>query len=173
MQTGATTDTTSGWVRLVFGRRPRRTFWRIATLIAVTLLLYYYVFLPIRIVGISMAPNFSDGRLNLVYRPAYHRHMPARGDVIALRFSIGRYALAKRVIALPGETIEIVNGVVRINGEPLTEPYVRLKRAPWNVEPVQLTADEVFVIGDNRSMDQRDHTFGRMARDRFLGRVMF
>ena len=142
-------------------------------LIGVTFLLYHFVFLPIRIVGISMAPNYTDGRLNVVYRLAYRHRLPARGDVVAMRFPIGRYALAKRVIGLPGETVEIDNGIVRINGQPLDEPYVRLKRVPWNVDPVQLTADQIFVIGDNRSMDQRDHTFGRMQRDRILGKVMF
>lgn len=78
----------------------------------------------------------------------------------------------KRIIALPGETYSMRDGQMFINGKPLAEPYV-VYRAPWQIAPVTLGADEYLVIGDNRGMDQRDHYFGRTERRFIIGKVLF
>ena len=86
---------------------------------------------------------------------------PARGDVVAIRLAGLHVLYIKRIIALPGERISFNRGEVRIDGVPLTEPYVHYRR-PWELPEVQLGPAEYFVVGDNRGMAAADHTFGRV-----------
>ncbi len=78
----------------------------------------------------------------------------------------------KRIVGLPGERLEIVEGQVLIDALPLAEPYVRNRR-PWDVPEVTLEKGEYFVIGDNRGMRVGDHDFGRVDAARILGRILF
>jgi signal peptidase I len=78
----------------------------------------------------------------------------------------------KRVVALPGERVEIVAGVVAIDGKPLVEPFVLL-RSSWNMPPITLGHDEYFVAGDNRAMAMHDHEFGRAKRERIIAKLLF
>jgi signal peptidase I len=77
----------------------------------------------------------------------------------------------KRIVGLPGETISFSGGRVMINGEPLEEPYEK-GACDWNCAPVSLGPAEYFVVGDNRSMSQLDHVFGKAERSRIVGRVV-
>ncbi|MCX7723533.1 MAG: signal peptidase I [Verrucomicrobiae bacterium] len=176
--------------RVVFGRRPKRTLIRAAVLAVIMLATAKFVFLPVRIVGVSMEPTYRSGSINLINRLAYVFGAPRRGDVVAVRYShagperSGGMAvlrrvfagssvlLLKRIIALPGETVAITNGTVYINGEPLAEPYVKA-RARWQLRPVTLGPDEYFLIGDNRGMDQREHEFGRAEAWRIVGKTLW
>ena len=158
--------------RIVFGANPRRTSVRILVLLAVSVLTFGWVLVPVRAEGISMLPTYQSGSLHLLNRFSYVRGGPARGDVVGIRFSGPHVLYIKRVIALPGEQIAIANGTVLIDGRPLDEPYVR-RRAPWNVAPVRLGPDEYFLIGDNRGMRAELHDFGRAERSRIVGKVVF
>lgn len=156
----------------VFGANPRRTTVRIVVLIVVSIVTFTWLLVPIRTSGISMQPTYESGSLNFASRMTYATRSPRRGEVVAIRMAGARVLLIKRIVGLPGERVEIRDGVVHIDGAPLPEPYVRLKRA-WNVEEVELGYQEYFVIGDNRSMRERDHDFGRVDRSRILGRLLF
>ena len=143
-----------------------------AVTIALAYLVLSYLLIPVRLQGISMEPTYTDGRINFANRLAYLFHQPERGDAIAIRMAGPHLVYVKRIVGLPGERVEIVMGVVNINGEPLIEPHVA-RKAPWNYAPVTLGADEYFVIGDNRAMRMEDHDFGRTTRDRILGKMLF
>ncbi len=78
----------------------------------------------------------------------------------------------KRIVGLPGERIEIVMGVVLVNGAPLLEPHV-VDRAPWTTPGVTLGGDEYFVVGDNRAMAIENHDLGRTRRERIVGKLLF
>ncbi len=176
--------------RIVFGRRPKRTLIRAAVLAVVIFGTCKFVLLPVRIVGVSMEPTYRSNSINAVNRLAYIFGKPHRGDVVAvyysrqpmgtnLRITILKRVFAgpsvlllKRIVALPGETIAITNGVVYINGAPLAEPYVKY-RAGWYLPPIKLAENEYFLIGDNRGMDQRDHEFGRAEAERIVGKVLW
>jgi signal peptidase I len=158
--------------RYIVGATPRRTAVRILVLIALSIVTFTWVLIPIRGYGISMQPAYEPGSFNFANRIAYAIRSPRRGDVVAIRFAGGRVLLVKRIVGLPGERVEIREGIVHANGEPLDEPYVRLRR-PWNVEEVALGSREYFVIGDNRSMGERDHDFGRVDRSRIVGPLVF
>lgn len=162
------------WVqRILVGAHPRRTLIRVAILAALSFFVFKWVIFPMRIEGVSMEPTFESGSVHFLNHWAYLRHPPRRGDVVGIEFTGMHVMLLKRIIGLPGERISIENGVVKINGRPLAEPYVKFPRAPWNRSSVLLGPNEYYVIGDNREMDQRAHTFGEVAQRRIAGKVLF
>ena len=158
--------------RIVFGRDPRRTFVRVLVLAAISFITFGWVLMPLRAEGISMLPTLESGSLHFVNRLAYLNTTPSRGDVIAIRLAGPHVLYVKRVIALPGERVGFVNGLVYVNGVPLTEPYVRNRRT-WDVPEVTLTPREYFVVGDNRGMRAVDHDFGRVDVSRIVGKILF
>jgi signal peptidase I len=158
--------------RLLFGSNPRRTAVRIIVLVALAIVTFTWVLIPIRAEGISMMPTYRSGSINLVSRLTYTYRSPRRGDVVAIRLAGPSVLYVKRVVGLPGERIEIVDGMVRVNGVSLPEPYVR-NRKPWNVAEVTLGAREYFVMGDNRGMSAGEHDFGRVQASRIMGKVLF
>ena len=153
------------------GRRPRRTLAR-AGLLPGSLVTFKFLIFPIRVVGISMIPAYRNGTVNLVNRISYCKAKPKRGDVVAIKMAHEKSLLLKRLIALPGERLAIRRGVVTINGVPLHEPYVMSGRT-WNSPEIHLGDDEYFVIGDNRTMDQRWHDYGVHKRADIVGKVIF
>jgi len=156
---------------ILIGRNPKATLIRIAILVAVCVVVFGFVLLPIQVDGISMLPTYSNRSLNLVNRLAYLRHEPQRGDVVSIRLTGLHGLFMKRIIGLPGETVAFENGHVLINGKILTEPYEKFS-CDWNRPPVTLAADEYFFVGDNRSMPEADHTFGIQKRNRIDGKVL-
>jgi signal peptidase I len=158
--------------RLIFGENPRRTTVRILILAAVSVLTFGWILLPVRTEGISMMPTYNSGSLNLVNRLAFAMQPPQRGDIVAIRLAGPHAVYIKRIVGLPGERIAITDGTVRINGQPLDEPYVR-NRSAWTLPEVQLGSDEYFLIGDNRGMREEEHDFGRAHRSRIVGKVLF
>ena len=158
--------------RLLLGSNARLTLLRAAALTLTAVVVFGYVLLPIRLQGVSMQPTYTDGTLNFANRAAFWWRGPARGDVVAIRMAGPRVMYVKRVIGLPRERVEIVMGVVTINGEPLVEPTVVYKAA-WNLPVFTLGDDEYLVIGDNRAMAMENHDFGRATRDRIVGTMLF
>lgn len=158
--------------RLVFGSNPRRTAVRVLVLAVVSFVTLKWVLLPVRAEGISMQPTYESGSLHMVNRLAFGSEGPARGDIVAIRLAGTRVVYVKRVIGLPGERLAIVQGQVFINDQPLDEPYVK-RRRPWDFPEVTMTSREYFVVGDNRGMNLRDHTMGRVDVGRIIGRVLF
>lgn len=159
--------------RVTIGRNPKRTIFRALILAAIAAFVFGYVLVPVRISGISMEPTYHDHGINLVNRLAYLFREPRRGDVVAVGTAGGRHIMyCKRIIALPGETIAIRRGTVFINDQRLDEPYVKSRDA-WEVPPVKLGSDEVFVIGDNRGMDQNLHVFGNVERRKIIGPMLW
>ncbi len=159
---------------VVFGRHPKVTLARIVAVVVMSLLVFKYVLLGIRVTGISMLPTYKDRSVNLVNRLAYLWHPPHRGDVVSIRFAEGsdiRLTFLKRVIGLPGETVAFVNGRVFIDGRPLNEPYLK-SPCDWDAAPVKLKSDECFVVGDNRTMPVEDHWHGKVRLHRIVGKVL-
>lgn len=82
------------------------------------------------------------------------------------------YPYIKRVIGLPGETVEVKGGQVLINGQPLDESYIA--EAPnYHWGPMQIPAGEYFVMGDNRNASNDSHIWGLLKRDRITARAVF
>jgi signal peptidase I len=161
-----------GLVRVIaIGRNPKNTLIRIVVLVVVCFVVFNFILLPIRVTGISMLPAYKDRSVNCVNRLAYLWHEPRRGDVVSIRYAGPHVMLMKRIVGLPGETVAFKDGRVLINGTPLDEPYEK-SPCDWNLPPVKLGADEYFVVGDNRTMPAELHTFGRVERERIIGKVL-
>jgi signal peptidase I len=159
------------WQRVLVGRDPKRTLVRLAIMVIVLPLLFHVILLPIRVQGASMMPTYRDHGVNFVNRLSYRFHPPRRGDVVAIRTTGFSIMYMKRIIALPGETIEFHHGHTFINGQPLSEPYVKF---PWSWEdgPRVLGPNEYYVVGDNRSMPKVDHSEGTAPRERIVGKIL-
>lgn len=174
MQTATGQHASPSWVRtVIIGRNPRRTLVRIAVLVVTCVILFKFILLPIRVDGPSMQPTYREGSVNFVNRLAFLRREPRRFEVVAVRYSGKSIMLMKRIVGLPGETIEFVEGRVLINGRFLDEPYLKYE-CDWTVKPehYQLLDDEYYVVGDNRSMPFEDHKQGAARRERIVGKVM-
>ena len=127
--------------------------------------------------GDSMNPTLANGDVVLVNRVIYNIKDPARGDIIVYRESGSAHYSIKRVVGLPGETVQITDGNVYIDGEPVTEDiYVsEINYAGVAEEPVELGEDEYFVIGDNAdaSDDSRTPGAGNVSRGEIYGQAWF
>lgn len=143
-----------------------------------TLLLTLVIFLLIRfavqnfrIEGFSMEPNFHDGQFLLVNKVVYLLQAPERGDVVIFRFPNNpNRDFIKRVIGLPGEQVQVINGRVEINGQPLDETYP-LFTGSYNYGPVTVGPNELFVLGDNRNNSSDSHSWGMLPAKNIIGKA--
>jgi signal peptidase I len=161
------------WIqRALIGRDPKRTLLRAGVLVVVCLIIFKFVLVPIRVEGGSMLPTYRDGGVNFVNRLSYLFHEPRRGDVVAIGLQAGEHVMyMKRIVGLPGETVAFHEGRLYINGQPLDEPYVKL-RGDWERPPEVIGPRHYYVVGDNREMSWEGHMQGRAPRDRILGKIV-
>jgi len=148
--------------------------------VAITVLIALAVFAVLRltmqsytVVMSSMEPNFYQGDCIMVSKVNYRSSDPQRGEVIVFSPPFDSpHPFIKRVIGLPGETVEIKDGSVFVKGIPLDEEYVS---APPNYTmPATLVPeDEYFVLGDNRNNSNDSHTGWLVPRDNIIGRAWF
>ncbi|HIX64556.1 MAG TPA: signal peptidase I [Candidatus Mediterraneibacter colneyensis] len=126
--------------------------------------------------GESMEPALSDGDNLIVDKISYRFRDPERYEIVVFpyRYEKNTYYI-KRVIGMPGETVQIVDGIVYINGQPLGEDYGNavMENPGIAADPVTLGEDEYFVLGDNRnnSQDSRTASVGVIHRDELIGRA--
>lgn len=128
------------------------------------------------IYGDSMRPLLHDGDCVLVEKLSYVFGSPKRFDVVVFRYQREENRLyAKRIIGLPGETVQIIEGEVYIDGSKLEEPgeYEEILNPGRAILPATLGEDEYFLLGDNRnhSADSRSFDIGNVKRDALIGRV--
>lgn len=125
----------------------------------------------VRVDGFSMQPTLQDGEYILVNKLAYKTGAPTRGDIIVFIFPVDpQEDLIKRVIGLPGETVSIHSGVVKVNGVALTEPYIASPPAydgDWVVP-----ANELFVLGDNRNDSRDSHQWRFLPLENVIGKAV-
>jgi signal peptidase I len=144
-----------------------------AVLPALALVLVINVFLAqaTRVEGQSMEPNLHNDERLIIEKISYHLHPPARGDVVVLRRpQRSADPLIKRVIALPGEIVEIKDGRVHINGQALDEPY--LNQATWGgMQPTLVPEEHLFVMGDNRGSSNDSRVFGMVPFGDIVGKA--
>jgi signal peptidase I len=123
--------------------------------------------------GPSMQPNLYYGQHVMMEKVTYHFfHGPRRGDVVVVDVSDSEEPLIKRVIGLPGETIEVRGGQVHIDGKPLDEPWIEYP-ATYDYPPTTVPALHVFIMGDNRPNSRDSRSFGPVHVDQIRGRALF
>lgn len=127
-----------------------------------------------KVEGYSMEKTLNNGDHLIIDKLNYRLKDPKRFDIIVFPYSEGVYYI-KRIIALPGETVQIIDDRICINGEPLDEDYGKeVIEAPGLADdPIILSSDEYFVLGDNRnhSKDSRSNEVGTIIRDKIVGKA--
>jgi signal peptidase I len=158
--------------------KPAAGTFRIATDILETFILAVFLFFiinvlsaRIRVDGSSMEPTLHTGEFVVVDKVSYRIGSPQRGDVIVFHYPRNpQKEYIKRVIGLPGDTVNITDGHVYINGQPLQEPYIAAAPAypgSWTVNEGAL-----FVLGDNRNNSDDSHRWGTVPFNYVVGRAI-
>jgi signal peptidase I len=157
-----------GWVKWL-----REILETILPAIFIAILINLFLAQPTRVHGQSMEPSLHTDQRLIVEKISYHLHGPRRGDVVV--FSMPQQSdelLIKRVIGLPGETVEIRSGKVYVNGAILDEPYLE-QETRGQFGPVVVPPLHVFVLGDNRSFSNDSRAFDAVPIKDILGRAWF
>ena len=152
------------WVGIVVGAL-------IVALVVKTFLIQAF-FIP----SLSMYPTLDKGDRVLVNKLSYKLHDVHRGDLVVFERPPGQPAstikdLIKRVVGLPGESIEARSGVVYIDGKRISEPYLVDGVTTENLPRQKVPQGEVFVMGDNRGDSADSRVFGPIDEDSIVGRA--
>ena len=149
--------------------------------VIIALVIRTFIFEPVRVDGQSMCDTLQNNEIMFVTKPEYIFGAPQRGDVIICKYPGRTENFVKRLMGVPGDTIEVKQNMVYLNGEALSEPYLTAERNDdgFSMDPVTLGDGEYFVMGDNRdnSHDSRNYYgYGKPAtltRDQIIGHVRF
>ena len=156
-----------------FVRPPKKTDWRtacirIGVIAGATVLVCLFVLRPMVINGESMMPTYSSRGFTCAFLPYFKLYDPQRHQIVILKHAGFNTFLLKRVLAFPGETVEMRNGVLYVNGKALDEPYVK-NGCDWNMSRREVPKGKIFVLGDNRSMPMQNHMGGMIDQSRLAG----
>jgi signal peptidase I len=156
-------------------QQTRSAFREVVETLLFTLLIYLlirtFLFENYRVVGTSMVPTLADGQFLVVNKLGFRLHPPQRGDIVVFQdpYSPDR-KLIKRVIGLPGDTVEIQAGQVLINGQALDEPYLE-DAGDSTRTAIVLAEGEYWMMGDNRNNSSDSRSWGTLPRARIVGKA--
>lgn len=152
------------------------------------MLIKSFIFVPIEVRMVSMQDTLFEGQRLIVYKLGYRFELPEKGDIIIFEHQEGRFEgllkylpvpnpgevdFIKRVIALPGDEIDIKEGQVFVNGKLLDEPYVKGSTDSRNMSlPVKVPANKLFVMGDNREHSSDSRELGFIDLNKVRGKAV-
>ncbi|MCI8550644.1 MAG: signal peptidase I [Lachnospiraceae bacterium] len=147
-----------------------------AVIFGCTFLIIVFVAQRTSVSGTSMNDTLQDGDQLILEKVTYRFHEPERFDIVVFRYTHAKNVFyIKRVIGLPGETVQIIGSDIYIDGERLEENYglEPIRDAKLAADPITLGEDEYFVLGDNRndSSDSRDPSVANVKREQIIGRA--
>ncbi|HEY9877828.1 MAG TPA: signal peptidase I [Leptolyngbyaceae cyanobacterium] len=148
--------------------------------LAIALIVRFFIAEPRFIPSNSMEPTLNIGDRLIVEKVSYRLHPPHRGDIVVFNpppqlTALGydrRQAFIKRVIGEPGQTLQVNQGRVYVDGEALEETYIR--EAPnYQMLPITVPPGAVFVMGDNRNDSNDSHIWGVLPQSNIIGRATY
>lgn len=153
----------------------------LAFALMIAALVMVFIVQPVKVEGTSMLPRLHDGERLFVNKLVYYdeyRWAPKveRGDIVVFWFPDDpSKSYIKRVIGLPGDTVEIHEGIVRVNGKDLEEQYLdpRLNLAHRSQTPIYVKLNYYFVMGDNRDNSSDSRIWGLVPKKYVYGKVLF
>lgn len=140
---------------------------------AIAMVVQTFMFRITGILQTSMLPTVEPGDRIIVNCLTYHFREPERGEVIVVRDPLDdKKDIVKRVIALPGDTIEVTGGELYVNGAFMEEPYVANIDMVKGQTRLVIPEGYVYVMGDNRPVSGDSRDFGPVAEDKIVGKVV-
>ena len=142
-----------------------------ALFIASVIILFFYQ--PVKVEGTSMMPRLTDQERCFINKFVYRLEPIHRGDVVVFWFPRDpSKSYIKRVIGLPGDSVQMREGAVYINGRKLDEPYVVPEyRGRQSLAPAKISADEFYVMGDHRNSSNDSRIWGTVPRRYIYGKA--
>ncbi len=129
---------------------------------------------PFFIPSSSMEPTLLPGDHVLVNKFVFRTRQPKRGEIVVFKYPADPSKdFIKRVVALEGETVQIRDGQVFVDGTPMKQEFVSEEHDPTNFGPVKVTEGKLFVMGDNRTSSFDSRQFGLLPRKNILGKAFF
>jgi len=171
----AASSSPSGWQKL-FTENVRL----VTIALAIALTVRFFIAEPRYIPSPSMVPTLRVGDRLLVEKVSYRMRSPQRGEIVvfepppqlqAYGYS-SQQAFIKRVVGLPGQQVQVTNGQVLVDSEPLYEPYI-LEQPDYEMQTVEVPVDSLFVMGDNRNDSNDSHVWGFLPVENAIGRAVF
>lgn len=149
-----------------------------ASVIVIALLIRYFVGGTMFVQGDSMTNTFQNHDIVVEEKISYYFSEPKYGDVVIVNDVINPFEntgekkrLIKRVIGVPGDTIEVKNGVLLRNGKKIDEPYIK-EKMEQDVDQVKVKKGTYYVMGDNRNNSLDSRILGSIPKDRIDGRIV-
>ena len=147
----------------------------LSVLIALVVILFLYQ--PVKVEGTSMMPSLHDQERVFINKFVYRMGLGEvqRGDTVVFWFpGDPSKSYIKRVIGLPGDTVEVRAGAVYVNGQLLEEPYVPEEyRDRISVAPLRVPGDYYYMLGDHRSSSNDSRSWGPVPRQAIYGKAVF
>jgi signal peptidase I len=147
----------------------------LAIALALAMIIVIFLYQPVKVEGTSMVPLLSDQERIFINKFVYRFEPIERGDVVVFWYPLDRSkSFIKRVVGLPGETVEIRQGRVYVDGKRIQEPYVLpqyLDAASYG--PARVLPEEYFVMGDHRDSSNDSRVFGPVSRRYIYGKAVF
>ena len=141
--------------------------------VSVAMIIRTFVFEPVRVDGESMLYTLSNNEYMIVTKYQYLFNDPERFDVVICHYpGRGNTNFVKRVVGTPGDTVEVREGTLIVNGEPVDESYITNKPS-YTMPEVTVGEGQYFVLGDNRpnSNDSHNPIVGPLTREQIIGKV--
>ncbi|PSP33535.1 MAG: signal peptidase I [Cyanobacteria bacterium QS_8_48_54] len=163
-----------------FWKQVRENIGVVVIALLLAFLLRTFVAEPRYIPSHSMLPGLEVGDRVVVEKISYRFHPPETGDIIVFnpppqlrrQGYNPNQAFIKRVVGEPGQILSVRNGIVYIDGTPLVENYVA-EPPTYQLNPVQVPKNKLFVMGDNRNNSNDSHVWGYLPRKNVVGRAFF
>jgi len=152
-----------GWIRDVF------------FVVGTAILIVIFLYQPVKVEGTSMLPELKDQERIFVNKFVYRFEKISRRDIVVFWYPRDyTKSFIKRIIGLPGDTIEIRKGIVYVNGEPLEEPYIQQEYMDKrNMDPRTVDIGYYFVMGDDRKYSSDSRVWGLVPEKYIYGKAVF
>lgn len=161
----------------------RRSFWfdlrvwarDIVLSVAIAAIVIVFLYQPVKVEGTSMMPWLEDQQRIFVNKFVYSVDNIHRGDVVVFRFPLDpTKSYIKRVLGLPGDKVEVVEGRVFVNRQPVEENYVPAEYQDDSTHPLlEVPRDHFYVLGDHRNTSNDSRTWGTVPREFITGKAVF
>ncbi len=147
----------------------------LAIALGLAMVIIVFLYQPVKVEGTSMAPLLSDQERIFINKFVYRFEPIDRGNVVVFWYPLDRTkSFIKRVVGLPGETLEIESGRLYIDGKRVAEPYVPASFFDGSsYGPIRVQQDEYFVMGDHRDSSNDSRVFGPVPRKFIYGKAVF